>query len=126
MTTILRLLGLALFLSGWVVAALCLHIVRTPNPTDPNRSNLVVVPKLRLGIEDTYVDARHWTPADVPAHAGLVGRILDAGKAQQLGFLTNPKSKEDVQSQLSDLISGAKAQLHTDAAWRNLNVDISF
>jgi hypothetical protein len=127
MKAMIRLLALALMLSGWALAALCLHIVRTPDPADPSHSRLVVIPKARLNIDETYVDARHWTAADVATHADLVSRMLDAGKADQLKFLTDPKSKADVQTQITDMLAGAKGQSpRTDAAERAVNVDISF
>ncbi len=75
-----RLFVLALLLGGWTLAACALHVVRTPG-------GFVVVPKNRLGFADTYVDARDWTLADVPAHAGVVLRVVAAGKAGQLSEL---------------------------------------
>jgi hypothetical protein len=105
--SIFRLVGLALTISGWAVAALCLHVIRTPNPNDPKESRLVVIPKSRLGITDTYVDARNWTLADVPQHAALVWRVLDAGQADQLKYLTDPKSGDDAQTQLTDALTGS-------------------
>jgi hypothetical protein len=139
--TILRLFGLTLMLSGWAIAAMCLHIVRTPNPNDPSSSKLVVIPKARLGISQTYVDARSWTMADVPAHAALISRMLDAGKAEQLQFLADPKCKLDIAAQLTDALAGAKGTTagHTSARanvkfgqptgsdeGRELGVNISF
>ncbi len=110
MKSIFRLIGLALTISGWAVAALCLHVIRTPNPSDPNESKLVVIPKARLGITDTYVDARHWTMADVPEHKDLVWRVLDAGQAEQLKFLADPKNGSDVQTQLTDALTGSRSR----------------
>src|SRR5580693_2987340 len=109
MRTLARIICLALFFSGWALAALCLHVVRTPDPMDPSRSNLVVIPKTRLGIADTYVDARFWTSADVPQHASLIGRMIDAGKASELKYLANPKSKDDVQTQLTDMLAATRS-----------------
>ena len=101
--------------------------MRTPDPTDSTRSKLVVVPKARLGISDTYVDARTWTDADVPQHASLIGRMLDAGMATQLKFLANPKSKDDVQTQLTDLLAASKGQgPRSDILGGSMNIDISF
>jgi hypothetical protein len=139
--TIFRLFVLTLMLSGWAIAAMCLHVVRTPNPNDPTSSKLVVIPKARLGISQTYVDARSWTMADVPSHAALITRMLDAGKAEQLQFLADPKSKQDIATQLTDALAGAKGSnaTHTSARanvkfgqptasveGRELGVDISF
>jgi hypothetical protein len=102
--SIIRLLGVAILISGWAVAALSLHVVRTPDPNDPKKSKLLVIPKARLGVFETYVDARHWTMADVPNHAALVLRILDAGMADQLKFLGDPDSRQGIQTQLIDAL----------------------
>src|SRR5271154_6553400 len=93
-------------LGGWIVAALCVHVIRTPDPSDPKQSKLVVLPKDRIGVTDTYIDARPWTMADVPNHARLVLRMLDAGMADQLNYLGDPKSKESVEAQITHLLSG--------------------
>jgi hypothetical protein len=108
--SLFRLIGLALTISGWAVAALCLHVIRTPNPSDPNESKLVVIPKARLGLTDTYVDARRWTMADVPDHKALIWRVLDAGQAEQLKYLADPKSGADVQTQLTDALTGERSR----------------
>ena len=107
MKSIFRFIGFSLTISGWAVAALCLHVIRTPNPSNPAESKLVVIPKSRLGITDTYVDARNWTLADVPLHAALVSRILDAGQADQFKYLTDPKSGSDAQAQITDALMGS-------------------
>ncbi len=115
MKSIFRIVGLALMLSGWIVAALCLHIVRTPNPNDSQKSDLVVVPKARLGVMDTYVDARTWTMADVPSHSTLVQRIIDAGLSEQLKYLTDPTSSRSVVQQLYDMMPGKSSEPATPA-----------
>lgn len=104
MKSIIRLIGLAILISGWAVAALSLHVVRTPDPNNPQKSKLLVIPKARLGVFATYEDARQWTMADVPHHADLVLRILDAGMADQLMFLGDPNSRHDIQTQLIDAL----------------------
>jgi hypothetical protein len=106
--SLIRYVCFALMLSGWIVAALCIHIVRTPDPNNPRDSKIVVVPKNRLGVHDEYVDARTWTMADVPDHATVVLRMLEAGKADELKFLADPKSNQDVETQLTDAIADAK------------------
>ena len=105
MKSIVRFVSLLLILSGWIVAGLCLHVVRTPDPDNPQQSKLLVVPKNRLGVNDTYVDARGWTMQDVTEHPMLVLRLLEAGKAEQLKYLADPKSKNDVATQLTDALS---------------------
>ena len=105
MKSIVRFACLLLILSGWIVAGLCLHVVRTPDPDNPQQSKLLVVPKDRWGVNDTYVDARSWTMEDVRSHPMLVRRLLDAGKADQLKYLADPKSKKDIATQLNDALS---------------------
>jgi len=106
--TIFRLFGLSFALGGWALAALCLHVIRTPNPNDPKESRLVVIPKARLGIIDTYVDARNWTLADVAEHKALIWRVVDAGKSDDLKYLSDPSSGEDMQTQLMDILTGGR------------------
>ena len=108
MKSIFRFICLVLMVSGWVVAALCLHVVRTPDPSDAHQSKLVVIPKQRLGIQDTYVDARDWTMADVPAHGSLILELINAQKADQLKFLADPNSKQSIEIQLVDVLTAAQ------------------
>lgn len=105
MKSIARFVSLLLILSGWIVAGLCLHVVRTPDPDNPQQSKLLIVPKNRLDMNDTYVDARGWTMQDATAHPMLILRLLEAGKSEQLKYLADPKSKKDVETQLTDALS---------------------
>lgn len=109
MKSFFRFLGLIVCLSGWIVAAFCLHVVRVPDPGDAQQSKLIVVPKNRLNLDDTYVDARHWTVADVKDHSLLVLRLLRADKADDLKFLGDPKSSKDIETQLTDDLSDTAA-----------------
>jgi hypothetical protein len=97
-----RLTLLSVLLSGWGMAALSLHVVRTPD-------RIGLIPKQRLGITDTYVDARKWTLSDLPAHAQLVQRVLQANKAELFGYLTDP-NHGDAADQLNAAIRGAPTQ----------------
>jgi hypothetical protein len=101
----IRFLGLVLCLSGWAVAALCLHVIRIPDPANAQQSKLIVVPKNRLNVDDTYVDARAWTMADVKTHPLLVLRLMKLGKADDLKFLADPKNNKDIETQLTDALS---------------------
>jgi hypothetical protein len=62
-----------------------------------------------MGLDDTYVDARNWTIADVKTHPLLVLRMLKLGKADDLKFLADPKSKKDVETQLTDALSDSSS-----------------
>jgi len=107
--SLINLIGVVLCLGGWAVAALCVHIVRVPDAGNPQESKLVIVPKNRLGLEDTYVDARGWTIESVKAHPLLVLRLLRSGKADELRFLADPRSSRDIETQLTDYLSDMQA-----------------
>jgi len=92
--TIFRLICLVFMLGGWALAALALHVVRTPD-------KIAVIPKNRLGVNDTYVDARTWSLADVPDHTAVVQRIIGTGHADVLAYLTDSKSKASAEAQLT-------------------------
>jgi hypothetical protein len=111
--SLIRFFCVLVTLSGWAVAALSVHVVRTPDPSNPNQSKLVVVPKNRLNLNDTYVDAREWTMSDVPTHGLLVLRVIQTGKADEFKYLADPKSKLDVEQQLYDALTGSKAPTTT-------------
>lgn len=113
MKSFIRFLGLMLFISGWGVVALCVHVVRIPDPANAQQSKLVIVPKNRLGPDDTYVDARTWTIADVKTHPLIVLRVLEAGKADEFKFLADPKSSKDVETQLTDALSDSPTATRT-------------
>jgi hypothetical protein len=98
--TFFRLVWLSVLLGGWGMAALSLHVVRTPD-------KIGLIPKQRLGFTDTYVDARSWTLSDLPGHAELVQRVLQADKAELFGYMTDP-NKGDVADQLNAAIQGAQ------------------
>jgi hypothetical protein len=114
--SIIRLLGLILCLSGWAVAALSLYVVRTPDPNNAQQSRLIVVPKNRLTLDDTYVDARSWTMSDVTSHPLVVLRLMRAGKAEELKYLGDPKSSKDIETQLTDVLSGSAPATHPSAS----------
>ncbi|HTW93536.1 MAG TPA: hypothetical protein VMD30_02005 [Tepidisphaeraceae bacterium] len=95
--TAIRLVFLVLLLAGWSLAALSLHVIRTPG-------RFVVIPKERLGITDTYVDARKWTLGDLANHPDLVKRLLETNKADQFKYLTG----DDADGQLRNLLPAEK------------------
>jgi hypothetical protein len=99
--SLFRLVQLSLLLSGWGLAALSLHVVRTPD-------KIGLIPKERLGITDTYVDARTWTLSDLSSHSALIQRVLEADKADLFRYLADP-AKGDVAGQLSGAIQQAPA-----------------
>src|SRR4051812_1235967 len=105
MKTLFRLIVLLLLVVGWGLAALALHIVRTPE-------RVVVIPKNQLGIRDIYADTRTWTPADLPKHADLVQRLVQAGKAESLRHVVPDTHGRPLVDVLTDAAaaSGASSQ----------------
>jgi hypothetical protein len=77
MKSVFRLFVVVLLVAGWALAALSLHVVRTPE-------KIIVIPKNRVGYVDTYVDVRNWTPADVHNHASLAERLVATGRGEVL------------------------------------------
>lgn len=118
MKSIFRFVCLVVTLSGWFVAALSLYVVRVPDPGNPQQSKLIIVPKNRLSMDETYVDARDWTMSDVSSHPFVVLRLLRAGKADEFKYLGDPKSKKDIETQLLDAVSNSPTtKPHSAAFW---------
>jgi hypothetical protein len=77
MKSMFRLIVLVVLLAGWSIAALALHVVRTP-------TKIVIVPKQSLGYHDTYVDTRNWSLDDVSNHPMVVNDLIAHDKADVL------------------------------------------
>ena len=73
----LRFFFCVLLFAGWGLAALSLHVVRTDG-------GVAVVPKDSIGLADTWADVRGWSVDDLPAHQGLVVRLINTGKFEAL------------------------------------------
>ena len=80
-----RTAGVLIFSSGWILAAAALHVVVTPG-------RLTIMPKDRLGFSQTFVDARHWTLADVSSHPVVSDRLVHLGREQLLYFVTDSRT----------------------------------
>ena len=102
MKTIIRLIVCLLLLVGWGLAALSLHVIRTPDEIP-----ITLVPKERLGITDTYVDTRTWTLKDVSQHPVLVQKLISVNKADVLRHVVTDARWGDVTRQLSDALQRA-------------------
>jgi hypothetical protein len=100
--SLFRLVFVTLLLSGWGLAALSLHVVRTP-------SQIGLIPKQRLGFTDTYVDARSWTLDDLSSHPALVRRVLEAHLSNLFAYLADPRGGP-VADQLAAVIQNAPRQ----------------
>ena len=100
MKTLFRLIVIVLLVAGWGLAALSLHVVRAAG------DRIVLIPKQRLNVTDTYVDARTWTIASVGEHGQLVERIIQSGKADSFAYVVEDP-KGDVERQLQDALKSA-------------------
>lgn len=101
MKSIVRLITLLLLIGGWGLAALALHVVRTPDEVP-----ITLVPKDRLGLIDTYVDTTKWTLDDAANHPAVVEKLVQCGHADALRHVVDPKGG-DVAEQLTNAISHA-------------------
>ena len=81
-----RLIMLAVLVAGWGLAALALHVVVVPAESGDG-TDVIVIPKNRLGVADTYVDTRAWTAEDARRHEALTARLVEAGKSDRLSHL---------------------------------------
>ena len=105
----LRSVFAVLFLIGWGLALLAVHVVVAPDglpsegadPAVPVDWKVVIVPKRALGVTDTYADVRGWTSGDVERHAALAGRLIEAGKGDALDHVLDATLREEF-SRLGD------------------------
>jgi hypothetical protein len=81
MRSLFRLFFTLLLLIGWGLAAASVHVVRF------SERGFGIVPKNRLGIDQTYVDVRTWSVTEPANHPDFVARLTAAGK---LHWLSNP------------------------------------
>jgi len=106
MKTLFRSVFLVLFLAGWGLAALSLHVVRAQG------DKIVLIPKDRVGVQDTYVDARTWTAQDVADHPALVKRILQSGKANVFSYVSGDHG--DITSVMEEALRAGPSNQHHD------------
>ena len=78
-----------LLVSGWAIAALAVHVVVVPFQAEDQAESwrVVVVPKERLGLAQTYVDTRGWTEQEAAEHVELLARLTEAGKGDRVADL---------------------------------------
>lgn len=112
MKTVFRLILLLLLVVGWGLAALSLHVVRT------GKERVVLIPKQRLSITDTYVDARKWTIDEVIAHPKLLERIIQSGQAEQFSYVVGDPEGNVIQQLEEALRSAPKPEEHEEKVLR--------
>ena len=107
MKTTFRFLVFLLLVAGWGLAALSLHVVRTPEQVP-----ITLVPKQRLGVNDTYVDTTKWTIEDVPRHPAVVEQLVRTGKATSIKHVADP-DEGDWMTQITDALQRAPRDSET-------------
>ncbi len=97
MKTIFRMICVSLIIGGWSLAALAIHVIRSPG-------SIELITKQSLDYRDTWADTRTWTMADVPNHADMVARVLATGHADLLSHLADAHQRGDISQQLTAAI----------------------
>jgi hypothetical protein len=110
MKTIFRLLVFVLLVAGWGLAALSVHVVRTPEQVP-----VTLVTKERLGIRDTYVDTTKWTLDDVSKHPGVVEQLVRSGKVESIKHVAKQEAG-DLISQITDALQRAPRDVGDSSA----------
>jgi hypothetical protein len=100
MKKVIRLFVALLVLGGWSLAASALHVIYTG-------SSVIVIPKNRLGVTDTYVNVSNWTADDVTNHPLVAKRLIATGKADALAGAFKAKSSDDLIEQINEAASRA-------------------
>jgi hypothetical protein len=91
--SLFRLITLGLIVTGWTLACASIHLIVTPG-------RITLLPKDRLGFQDTYVDARNWTPTELRQHPDVVARLVHLDRSDVLTFAVENK-KWNIESQLT-------------------------
>jgi hypothetical protein len=79
MKKVFRLLVAAMLVGGWGLAALSLHVVRSPG-SPQWLGRITLLPKDRITWRQTWVDTTKWTSVDLVRNAAVVERIHKAQK----------------------------------------------
>jgi hypothetical protein len=95
-----RLIVVLLLVGGWSLAASALHVVWTG-------SSVIVIPKNRIGVRDTYVNVSNWTADDVTNHPLVAKRLVATGKADVLAGAFKAHNSDDLIQQINEAASRA-------------------
>jgi hypothetical protein len=98
-----RLIVTLLLVGGWSLAAGALHVIYTG-------SNVIVLPKDRLGLRDTYVNITGWTTDDVANHRSIASRLLTTGKVEALSPVYQKTGDELVKEVQESIARGPTSQ----------------
>jgi hypothetical protein len=103
MKKLFRLIVTLLLIGGWSLAAGALHVVNTG-------SAVIVLPKDRLGLRDTYVNINGWTVDDVSNHPLIASRLLSTGKVETLAPIYQKTGDELVKEVQDTIAKGPTSQ----------------
>jgi hypothetical protein len=98
-----RIIVTLLLLGGWSLAAGALHVVWTG-------SNVIIIPKNRLALRETYVNITGWTAADVANHPVVAMRLIETGKAESLSHIYNATGEELLKQVQESITHGPTTQ----------------
>ena len=97
-----KIIFVFLFVLGWGLAASALHVVWTG-------SSVIVIPKDRIGVSETYADITRWTADDVATHPNVSRRLVATGKAEALAGIFEAKDAEDLREKILEAIDRGPA-----------------
>jgi hypothetical protein len=98
MKSMFRLFVTLMLLGGWALAASALHVVWTG-------SKAVIIPKNRIAVRETYVNAATWSADDVAAHPTLAKRLVDTGHTEVLAAAFKDVSATDLPAKIDEAIA---------------------
>ncbi|HRK32318.1 MAG TPA: hypothetical protein PLD59_14725 [Tepidisphaeraceae bacterium] len=95
-------------MGGWAVAARCVHIIHSID-TITGQDRFGILPKARWMFDDTYLDVRGWTAADIGTHRDLVRHIARSGKADLLKHVAAKDFSGDLAAWLTETANSPSA-----------------
>jgi hypothetical protein len=117
--TIIRLVVLTLLLVGWSLAALSLHVVRSPGA-------ITIVPKNRLSVFGCYVDTTKWTLDDVSKNAEVATRLMQTNHADTLAHTTTAATAAERLNLLEKAIAAGAATPGSLRSYASKLPDVKF
>jgi hypothetical protein len=99
MKKVFKFLVFVILALGWVVATRAVHIVRAPGllagfSKTEFAGQWIIIPKDKMGWDDTFIDITKWTPSDIPAHPAVVDRLTELGRKDLLNHILEPAIAE--------------------------------
>jgi hypothetical protein len=95
---VFRLFVLVMLLGGWALAASALHVVWTGN-------KVVIIPKNRIGVRETYVNTVAWSADDVANHPDLAKRLIATGHSEVIAAAFKDVSATDLPAKIDEALN---------------------